>query len=154
MVTTVQNTIEREVVYPQPIERVWAAITEPQLMRHWFCSQGAEIDMRPGGAMLLKWNHGTSRAIVETVDPPRRFSFRWYPGSGEDPARPLEEQGPLTLVAFSLEPVAEGTRLRLVESGFASLSEQRRATAFGENDDGWDECLAELEALLRSEDDR
>ena len=66
-----------------------------------------------------------------------------------DPVRiriePLEDQGPLTLVAFSLEPVAEGTRLRLVESGFASLSDQRRATAFGENDEGWGECLAEFE---------
>jgi uncharacterized protein YndB with AHSA1/START domain len=150
----VQDTVEREVIYSQPIERVWAALTEPERMRQWFCNAGAEIDLRPGGEASFKWDHGTSRAIVETVDPPRQFAFRWTPGyKGEDPNRPLAEQ-PLTLVAFTLEPVDGGTRLRLVESGFAGLDESRRIAAFQDNDKGWDECLANLTNVLEADGGR
>lgn len=148
MVTTVRDTVEREVVYSQPIERVWAALTEPEQIRRWFSSGGAEIDLRPGGKLLLIFDEGASRGIVETVDPPRRFAFRWYPGAGENPDLPLEAQGPLTLVEFTLEPVADGTRLRLVESGFAALTDERRQQALGDNNQGWHECLASLTELL------
>ena len=154
MTTMVQDMIEREVVYPASPERVWAALTEPDQIRRWFCNEGAEIDLRPGGAIRLSWSHGTSRAIVETVDPPHQFAFRWAPGyNGEDPNRPIEEQ-PLTLVAFTLEPVDGGTRLRLVESGFAALDESRRIAALKDNSGGWDECLAGLSALLGAGDGR
>jgi len=154
MTMTIQDTVEREVVYPQPIARVWAALTEPELMRRWFCGAGAEIDLRPGGEARFMWDHGTSRAIVETVDPPRQFAFRWAPGyGGEDPSLPLAEQ-PLTLVEFTLDEVDGGTRLRLVESGFAALPDAMRTAAFRDNDQGWDGCLANFAAALEDEGGR
>lgn len=138
MATMVQDMIEREVVYPVSPERVWAALTEPDQIRRWFGNEGAEIDLRPGGAIHLSWSHGTSRAIVETVDPPREFAFRWAPGyKGEDPNRPIEDQ-PLTLVAFTLEPVEGGNapapgRVRLCRLGrvAASRRAQRQQRGLG-----------------------
>lgn len=153
MTMTVQDTVEREVIYPQPIARVWAALTEPELMRRWFCGAGAEIDLRPGGEARFMWPDGSSRAIVATVDPPRQFAFRWVPGNFEQADRPLAEQ-PLTLVEFSLDEVAGGTRLRLVESGFADLADEMRIAAFRDNDLGWDECLANFAAALEDEGGR
>jgi len=149
MATMIRDTIEREVVYPQSIERVWAALTEPEQMKRWFCSVGIEIDLRPGGAARFHFNEGSFRAVVETVEPPRHFAFRWVPGGLEDQELPVDAQGPLTLVDFQLESVADGTRLRLVESGFAAFDEARRSAAFGDNSRGWDECLANLETALR-----
>jgi uncharacterized protein YndB with AHSA1/START domain len=155
MVTAVQNTIEREVIYPQPIERVWSALTEADQLRKWFGSQTAEIDLRPGGMMHLVWEDMTARAIVDTVNPTSYFSWRWKPGSvADDLTRPLAEQEPLTLVEFTLEPVDRGTRLRMVESGFAAFDESQRSAALGQNTEGWSHCFAGLAALLGSADGR
>jgi uncharacterized protein YndB with AHSA1/START domain len=155
MVTAVQNTIEREVIYPQPIERVWSALTEADQLRKWFGSQTAEIDLRPGGMMHLVWEEMTARAIVDTVNPTSYFSWRWKPGSvADDLTRPLAEQEPLTLVEFTLEPVDRGTRLRMVESGFAAFDESQRSAALGQNTEGWTHCFTGLAALLGSADGR
>jgi uncharacterized protein YndB with AHSA1/START domain len=155
MVTAVQNTIEREVIYPQPIERVWSALTEADQLTKWFGSRTAEIDLRPGGAMHLVWENMTARAIIETVNPTSHFSWRWKPGSvADDLTRPLAEQEPLTLVEFTLEPVDRGTRLRMVESGFAAFDESQRSAALGQNTEGWGQCFTGLAALLGSADGR
>ena len=42
-----------------------------------------------------------------------------------------------TLVEFTLEKTATGTRLRVVESGFDKLPSHRRDLAFRMNDGGW-----------------
>ena len=44
---------------------------------------------------------------------------------------------PTTLVSFTLEDAAGGTRLTIVESGFDAIPEARRAKAFSMNADGW-----------------
>ena len=155
LVTAVQNTIEREVIYPQPVERVWAALTQADQLQKWFGSKTAEIDLRPGGTMHLVWEDMEAKAIVATVNPTSYFAWRWKPGNIKvDLTRPLEEQEPLTLVEFMLDAVERGTRLRLVESGFAAFDESQRFSALGQNNEGWDACFAGLAALLGSADGR
>ena len=155
MVTAIQDKIEREVVYPQPIERVWAALTEADQLQKWFGSRTAEIDLRPGGTMQLVWENMSARAVVDTVNPTSHIAWRWKPGSvADDPTRPLEEQEPLTLVEFTLKSVEHGTRLRMVESGFAAFDESHRISALSQNNEGWDGCFNGLAALLGGEDGR
>lgn len=155
MATAIQDKIEREVVYPQPIERVWAALTEADQLQKWFGARTAEIDLRPGGTMHLVWEDMAARAIVETVEPPRHFAWRWKPGTvNDDLTRPLAEQEPLTLVDFTLETADGGTRLRMVESGFAAFDESQRIAALSQNNEGWDGCFKGLAALLGGEDGR
>ncbi|MPY93792.1 MAG: ATPase [Acidimicrobiia bacterium] len=142
--TPVPDTIERVLVLPHAVERVWAAITDPHELAGWF-GDTAEVDLRPGGAALFTWGgRDRSAAVVEVVDPPRRFAFWWTAGVGE-------AVGPenRTLVEFTLEPVDGGTRLRLVESGFAALAhglDQHR-----DNTEGWATELGHLEAYLRAD---
>ncbi len=142
----IPDHIERTVTIAAPVERVWELITRPEHLGRWFGDAGAEIDLRPGGAMTLRWSEsGTVRGRVERVEPTSLFSYRWAPFA--DPGG--EEPGPgnSTLVEFTLEPEGEGTRLRVVESGFASLAtsdEQRRRNAEG-NTGGWRAELAELD---------
>jgi hypothetical protein len=63
------------------------------------------------------------------------FSFRWHAfpdGPKEDP------QGhAMTLVEFELDDHADGTRLRITESGFDKVPLAYRAKAFADNDGGW-----------------
>ena len=128
--------IERETTIAAPVERVWSLLTEAEHVGTWFCDAGAEIDLRPGGAMVLRWTeHGTTHARVVDVEPHRRFSYRW---AAEAESEQIE--GNSTLVEFTLDPTDEGTRLRVVESGFEDLAEtdeQRRARV-EDNSEGWE----------------
>jgi uncharacterized protein YndB with AHSA1/START domain len=135
----VPDSITREIVIDAPPERVWAIVTEAQHLAGWF-SDEAEIELRPGGAMLLTWHgHGSYRGRVETVEAPRRFAFRWL--------RREDAEG-ATLVVITLSPEGASTRLRVVESGFAGLAwpEDERARYADENRVGWGVELDELRA--------
>src|SRR5918997_3765919 len=134
----VPDQIERETVISAPVERVWALITEAEHLGRWFGDSGAEIDLRPGGAMVLRWTeYGATRGRVVAVEPHNRFSYRWAPF--KDPSGDEPVEGNSTLVEFTLAPDGNGTRLRVVESGFAALatSEEQRARNLESNTEGW-----------------
>ena len=143
----VADHIERETVINAPVERVWELITQAEHLGRWFGDAGAEIDLRPGGAMALRWtDHGTTRGRVVAVEPLTRFSYRWAPF--KDPSGDEPGEGNSTLVEFTLQPEGDGTRLRVVESGFASLATsdaQRRQNLEG-NTRGWEFETGELRA--------
>ncbi|MDT0270044.1 SRPBCC domain-containing protein [Streptomyces sp. DSM 44915] len=142
-VTMRADTIERVVVLRHPVERVWAALTTVEGLSGWFGSV-AEIDLRPGGRAYFRWDDldDESTATITVVDPPHRFAFSWAM-EGLPP-----DSAPRTLVEFVLEPVTEGTRLRLVESGFAQAALDLARSAHQANSQGWDAELADLGAYL------
>jgi uncharacterized protein YndB with AHSA1/START domain len=137
----VPDAITREIEIEAPPDVVWGIVTEARHLAGWF-SDEAEIDLRPGGLMLLTWHgHGVYRARIEVVEPPRTFAFRWVLRDGEEPA-----VGGSTLVVMTLIPTDAGTRLKVVESGFSDLTwpEHERAWYAGQNADGWIRELDEL----------
>jgi uncharacterized protein YndB with AHSA1/START domain len=134
------DAIEREILIDAPPRVVWSIVTEARHLAGWF-SDEADIDLRSGGRMLLTWRgHGTYEGRVETVDPPRLFAFRWQTREGE-----LSDTNS-TLVVMTLEAEETGTRLRVVESGFATLPwpDDARARYADENSKGWLTELGEL----------
>jgi uncharacterized protein YndB with AHSA1/START domain len=90
------------------------------------------------------YEHLTMEVSTVAIEPDRYFAFRWHPYA-VDPAVDYSSE-PTTLVEFRLEPVLEGTRLTLVESGFDAIPVARRAEAFRMNDGGW---TAQVENLRR-----
>ncbi|HEX7291144.1 MAG TPA: SRPBCC family protein [Conexibacter sp.] len=134
---TVQtDRIERDVVIAAPVERVWQLITSAEHLGAWFGDAGAEIDLRPGGALSLHWNeHPTVHGRVETIEPPHRFAYRWLTSADAQEATP----GNSTLVEFTLVPEGDGTRVALVESGFDGLDLDRdaRVARFEAHTGGW-----------------
>jgi uncharacterized protein YndB with AHSA1/START domain len=141
------DSIERETTIEAPVERVWELLTQADHVGRWFGDAGAEIDLRPGGEMVMHWReYGSTRARIETVEPHTRFAYRWAPY--KDPGGDEPVEGNSTLVEFTLAPDGGGTRLRVVETGFASLAtsdEQREANHAG-NTEGWAQELGELAA--------
>ena len=136
------DRIERIVELAHPPATVWAAITTAEGLGTWFGNE-ATIDLRPGGAAQMKWDGGhTVDMRVERVEEPTVFGFTWpiFGLAEDDPRR--------TYVEFTLEPAGTGTRLRVVETGFAQLPEDAHGRAYGGNADGWVKELAELAAYL------
>jgi uncharacterized protein YndB with AHSA1/START domain len=145
------DTIEREISIAAPVERVWELITRPEHVGTWFGDAGAEIDLQPGGAITLRWEeYGTIHGRVERVEPMTLFSYRWAPF--KDPGGTDPTPGNSTLIEFTLSETGEGTRLRVVESGFSALDttpERQEALRRG-NADGWGIELGHLEEHARA----
>ncbi|WP_063058543.1 SRPBCC domain-containing protein [Nocardia sienata] len=136
------DQIVRTIELAHPPAKIWAAITTAEGLASWF-GNTATIDLRPGGAARMTWEGGhTANLRVERVEEPSVFGFTWqiYGLPEDDPRR--------TYVEFTLEPDDSGTRLTVVETGFAQLPEDEHRIAFGGNTDGWTSELAELVQYL------
>jgi uncharacterized protein YndB with AHSA1/START domain len=107
--TTIDEDIVIEQTYPHPIERVWRALTDREALAAWLMPN--DFEPKVGHRFTFRttadqmWN-GVVQCEVVALDAPRRVAYTWQGGALD------------TLVEFTLAPVADGTRLRLVHSGF------------------------------------
>lgn len=132
------DRIERVVQLGHPPAKVWAALTTAEGLGTWF-GQQASIDLRVGGTAQMSWDSGDKAELrIELVEEPTTFGFTWhiYGLPEDDPRR--------TYVEFTLEPVDTGTRLTVVESGFAQLPDDAYRKAYDGNTEGWAAELGEL----------
>ncbi|MBI1853241.1 MAG: SRPBCC domain-containing protein [Planctomycetes bacterium] len=104
-----KRDVKIERIYPHPAAVVWRALTEPKALGEWLMANdfaprvGHEFRFRTKPAPGFD---GIVQCKVLEVDEPRRLSYSWAGG-------PLD-----TVVSFTLEPVATGTRLRIEHRGF------------------------------------
>ena len=136
------DRIERSVELAHPPAEVWAALTTSDGLSAWFGDQ-ATIDLRVGGAAQMTFRSGrTVDMRVERVEEPAVFGFTWrLPDLPEDDPR-------RTYVEFTLDAVAAGTRLRVVETGFAQLPNDSRGKTYDSHAEGWARELSELAGYL------
>ena len=141
---TVVDKIERKMLLPVGRERAWRAVTEPAELCKWFAPE-CSFSLNVGSPLRMVWEDGAvSRGVIEQIDPPQRFVFRWHAKAApySDPLTAANS----TVVTFKLEPVEGGTLLRVTESGFSGLPESVRDQILSENTSGWNAELAELSA--------
>ena len=126
-----------------PREDVFAAWTEPELLKQWWgpgpvtCPE-AEVDLREGGGYRIAnrepdgkiiWISGT----FERVRAPEELIYTWRVGDAE---------GEPTLVTVAFLPHAEGTELVLKHERFAVEAVRDMHLQ------GWNGCIDKLEAML------
>ena len=144
------DRIEKEVVLRAPLERVWRAISDADEFGRWF---GVRFDgpfvagtSVTGVITPTTVDEDVARAQephagksdtwqIVAVEPKRRLAFRWHPYGVESGVDYSQE--PTTLVEFTLDEMADGVRLRIVESGFDAIPAERRVSAFEANSVGW-----------------
>jgi uncharacterized protein YndB with AHSA1/START domain len=145
------DRIEKTVDLKAPIARVWRALTDHREFGAWFRvrldgpfvpGQVSRGQITYPGYEHLKWE-----AVVQKMEPERYFSFTWHPYAIEPDTDYTTE--PPTLVEFTLEKTAGGTRLTVVESGFDKLPPERRLQAFRSNDGGWAEQVGNIARYLQ-----
>lgn len=139
-----EDRIERETLIAAPLERVWTLVAQPGF---WVADKDSlpGTVAREGESMVAKHpEYGAFPVRVEKVEPPTYLAYRWVSAF---PGEELREDNS-TLVEFTLTAEGDGTRLRVVESGFAALagSEELRRQAVKDNTGGWPEVLDALKA--------
>ena len=136
------DKIERTLFLPVSIERAWQAIGTPAGLSSWFGNR-VSFKQETGSVIQFEWKeHGTADGRIEQINPPTHFAYRWR-AKGVPETETLQPENS-TLVAFSLEEVAGGTRLTVVESGFTGLNTEAREANYQGNVAGWRTELQEL----------
>lgn len=143
--------IEHEVEIDAPIEVVWRTITSPEQIARWFANC-APFQVAPGATSILTFVNDegdvvhTAPLVVEAVDEPSHFSFRWCHPDGSVPVA-----GNSTLVEFNLERVgSDRTGLRLIESGLDQMpmSDEERVSFADDHNNGWSSMSKRLAGLF------
>jgi uncharacterized protein YndB with AHSA1/START domain len=140
------DRIEKGVELKAPVSRVWRALTDHHEFGSWFRVKldGPFVPGRTvrGQITYPGYEHLKWEAVVQKMEPERLFSFTWHPYA-VDPNQDYSSEVP-TLVEFTLEKIAAGTLLRVVESGFDKLPDKRRLEAFRMNEGGWSEQMKNI----------
>jgi len=99
------------VVLPAEPDEVWSTLTTPEELSVWL-GEVVELELEPGGSLVVREAGSTRRGVVETSEPGRILSFRWRRLAG---AGVSLEVGGASRVTFVLEADPEGTRLTVTE---------------------------------------
>jgi uncharacterized protein YndB with AHSA1/START domain len=142
-----------ERVVAVPVELVWRAWTEPELVKRWFAPKPwttteCAFDLRPGGRAYTVMHspegqdYPNEGCFLEVV-PNRRLVWTAALGPG---FRPLAGELPFT--AFILmEPSGKGTRYRAIaRHGDPDIAQKHEAMGFTT---GWGTCLSQLVEEMR-----
>jgi uncharacterized protein YndB with AHSA1/START domain len=142
-------TIEKSVHIDAPVHTVWRMVSEPDQVVRWFAD---EIDLQatPGyeGSMTFRPESGGEVHVpisVETVEAPRRFTYRW-----NHPAGTAATASNSMLVEFTLTPEDGGTRLRVVETGHDRLGwpQEQQDAYVDDHNGGWTTHFGRIEQLF------
>ncbi len=125
---TLSVIVERETPY-RP-ERIWRALTQPQLIEEWLMKNDFEPVV--GHRFNLRADWGAVECQVLAVEPNKTLSYTWA-------AYGLE-----SVVKWTLTPTGAGTQLRMEQSGFRPDQQQDYEGAKG----GWQQFFAALERVL------
>ncbi|WP_084105471.1 SRPBCC domain-containing protein [Demequina sp. NBRC 110056] len=135
-------SVSRTIEIAAPVEKVWAAVTEPQHIERWHTSAATLSALEPGGTGTWTFEgYGTAPILIEAVDPMRSVTYRWG-SDGETEISPSTS----TVFTFTLEPTDSGTRLTVVETGFEVLANPSQGLK--NNQEGWTGQLDKLVAYL------
>lgn len=134
IVGEVAGGVALEVVIAVPPERVFRALTSAEELPRFLPEfRDFEFDARVGGSYRFsrRDEDGSSVEVgggIVELDPPHCLVLTW---------RWKDSQLPETRVRFTLDPVAEGTRLSLLHTGFAPEHEEAR----GQHEQHWSDDL-------------
>jgi uncharacterized protein YndB with AHSA1/START domain len=110
----VREPIVRVVTLDAPLDDVWDALIRPERLGAWFGAE-VELEARAGAPIAFRMPDGSARrGIVEAVEPPRSFAFRWRAVElGPEGVR----LGEASRVSFELEPLNDRrTAITVIES--------------------------------------
>jgi uncharacterized protein YndB with AHSA1/START domain len=124
-------------------EAVWQTLTSAEFSRKYFFGNAVEVDLKVGGAYVVRPPDGSVHISGEVVEcaPPRKltvtFNVNW-------PAL-VEKLGP-TLVSYEIEPAGDAVRLTMTESHDRPLSDD----ILSGGRQGWPAILSSLKSLLET----
>ena len=117
---TAPDALEFEYDLPEPPEKVWRALTVPELLAAWMMPN--DITPEIGNRFAFTGPEAAIECEIIDAEPERLLRYSWHERpSSADAARQDPLDSPLdSIVTFTLvRTVSGGTHLRIVHAGFA-----------------------------------
>ena len=124
-------------------EKVWEALTSAEFSRKYFFGNTGEIDLKVGGAYIVRTPDGAlhiSGEVAECV-PHRKLTFTFNVNWPDL----IEKLGP-TLVSYDIAPAGDAVRLTMSESHDRPLDDD----ILSGGRQGWPAILSSLKSLLET----
>jgi uncharacterized protein YndB with AHSA1/START domain len=124
-------------------EKVWQALTSAEFSRKYFFGNAVEVDLRVGGAYILRQADGSVHISGEVVECVIRrkltvtFNVNW--------PELVEKLGP-TVVTYEIEPAGDAVRLTMTELHDRPLDDD----ILSGGRQGWPAILSGLKSLLET----
>ncbi len=112
------RTLKKSVLYPHPVEDVWAALTSGEALAEWLMPNTFEEPVE-GAAFRFQYDpdpicaSGIVECRILKVDAPYRMIWEWQNG----PMKAGGPKPPIMQVEWILKSEANGTRLTLIQTG-------------------------------------
>jgi uncharacterized protein YndB with AHSA1/START domain len=123
---------------PATVDRVWAALTEPDVLTAWFwparLNPRVTVDLRAGGAWRIESTGPAVGGRYAEVSASHRLALTWQ-WDGE-PA--------VSTVTIGLVARGDGTELTVAHDGLDDDEDRDNHVT------GWNDCLDRLAALLQA----
>jgi uncharacterized protein YndB with AHSA1/START domain len=124
-------------------QKVWEALTTAEFSRKYFSGHAVEVDLRVGGAYIMRTPDGSLHISGEVIecDPPNKltvtFNVNW-------PAL-VEKLGP-TLVTYEIEQAGDAVKLTMLQSHDRPIGDD----ILSGGREGWPAILSSLKSLLET----
>jgi uncharacterized protein YndB with AHSA1/START domain len=138
-------------VFPHTLDVVWKTLTAPGMMGRWLKMEPTGFSPTVGTRFTYQttpageWD-GVIRCQVLEVIPNERLAYAWTGGHEGNVGYGSRLD---TVVTFILSAVDNGTRLRLVHSGFVL---PKNDTAFKNMSHGWTTVIENIDAIAAEQD--
>jgi uncharacterized protein YndB with AHSA1/START domain len=138
------RSIVVERLIPYPAEKIWRALTVPELLAEWLMQNDFTLQVGHRFTFRAKpvpgWSGVVNCEVVE-MEEPRLLSYRWGDGTESD-------TGLRTLVTWTLTAVDGGTLVRMEHSGFRPVDD----AGYRGMGAGWPGILQRLERAVAALD--
>jgi uncharacterized protein YndB with AHSA1/START domain len=124
-------------------DKVWQALTSAEFSRRYFFGNAVEVDLRIGGAYIVRTPDGALHISGEVIEcePPKKltvtFNVDW-------PAL-VEKLGP-TLVSYEIEQAGDAVKLTMLQSHDRPISDD----VLSGGREGWPAILSSLKSVLET----
>jgi uncharacterized protein YndB with AHSA1/START domain len=112
---TLSVVVEREIAYPP--EKIWRALTQPQLIEEWLMKNDFKPVVGHGFSFRADW--GAVDCPVLAVEPNKTLTYTW------------DSKGLGSVVTWTPPPTTTGARLRMEPAGSAEQHGGPRASGRG-----------------------
>ena len=142
-ITSFKPTLVYTIYIASTPRKVWQALTGAEFSRQYFFGNSVEIDLKVGGAFIVRTPDGALHISGEVIEcePEKKltvtFNVNW-------PA--LIEKLGQTLVTYEIEQAGEAVRLTLTEAHERELSDD----ILSGGRQGWPAILSSLKSVLET----
>ena len=117
------SEIEKTVQIAAPIEKVWTALTLPDVIGDWMNDENVKVDLKIGGRYAFFAGETTGKFVE--IERPVILEYTWRQST-------WLKEWPDSVVRWEMRPVKGGTHVHLIHTRFPSKEEQ------DSHDEGWD----------------